>query len=58
MARTVTDVDGDLNRTRQAYLDAEARGDLIAASELYEQLDGLLEERLHLPLQRRPSEWS
>lgn len=56
--RTVREVDSDLMRARQAYLDAEERGDLIAATERYDELDQLLEERLHVPLQRDPSRWS
>ena len=47
----VEDVDRRLSATTDAFHDAMDRGDLEAADVLYDELNELLDERLHIPLQ-------
>ena len=49
LPRTIDAVDVLLDMHRDAYLSAEARGDLDAASRAWNRLDVLLDHRLTLP---------
>ena len=49
----VEDIDAKLLKVHADYLRAEARGDMDDAKTLLDLLDRLLDERLHLPLQRQ-----
>lgn len=49
----VEDIDAKLLTVHADYLRAERRGDLDDAATLLALLDELLDERLHLPLQRQ-----
>ena len=48
----VDDIDLRLTATTEAFKDAIERGDLDAADALQQDLDDLLDQRLHIPLQR------
>jgi iron uptake system EfeUOB component EfeO/EfeM len=52
----VEEVDRRLTATTNAFHDAIDRGDLEAADVLYAELDDLLDQRLHLPLQREQAD--
>ena len=51
--QTVDDIDRQLLTTHTAYLRAERRGSVAEAAELWAKLDALLEQRIHIPCQRK-----
>ncbi|MGZ4517275.1 MAG: hypothetical protein ACXVXN_05035 [Mycobacteriaceae bacterium] len=49
----ISDLDARLDQSRTAYYDAIDNGQLDVADMAYAQMDALLEQRIHLPLQRQ-----
>lgn len=49
----ISDLDARLDQARTAYYDAIDSGQLDVADMAYAQMDALLEQRIHLPLQRQ-----